>query len=103
MRISDWSSDVCSSDLDKLASPLALALGKDISGRPAVVDLARMPHLLVAGTTGSGKSVCPNAMVLSMLYKDRKNVVEGKSGSVRVELGGRRIIKHNTQQMLESH
>src|SRR3546814_10193909 len=69
MRISDWSSDVCSSDLDKLASPLALALGKDISGRPAVVDLARMPHLLVAGTTGSGKSVGLNAMVLSLLYK----------------------------------
>jgi S-DNA-T family DNA segregation ATPase FtsK/SpoIIIE len=50
-------------------SPLALALGKDIAGNPVVVDLARMPHLLVAGTTGSGKSVAINAMILSLLYK----------------------------------
>ena len=48
---------------------LALALGKDISGRPMVVDLARMPHLLIAGTTGSGKSVAINAMILSLLYR----------------------------------
>jgi S-DNA-T family DNA segregation ATPase FtsK/SpoIIIE len=58
-----------SKEYDKLNSPLALALGKDIGGRPTVVDLARMPHLLVAGTTGSGKSVALNAMVLSLLYK----------------------------------
>jgi len=50
-------------------SPLTLALGKDIAGNPIVVDLARMPHLLVAGTTGSGKSVAINAMILSLLYK----------------------------------
>ena len=54
---------------DDLASPLALALGKDIGGHPVVADLARMPHLLIAGTTGSGKSVAINAMVLSLLYK----------------------------------
>jgi S-DNA-T family DNA segregation ATPase FtsK/SpoIIIE len=54
---------------DGVKSPLALALGKDIGGRPVVVDLAKMPHLLVAGTTGSGKSVALNAMVLSLLYK----------------------------------
>lgn len=50
-------------------SPVSLVLGKDISGNPLVVDLAKMPHLLVAGTTGSGKSVSLNAMLLSMLYK----------------------------------
>ena len=54
---------------DDLASPLTLALGKDISGNSVVADLARMPHLLIAGTTGSGKSVAINAMVLSLLYK----------------------------------
>ena len=54
---------------DELGSPLTLALGKDIGGQPIVADLARMPHLLIAGTTGSGKSVAINAMVLSLLYK----------------------------------
>jgi S-DNA-T family DNA segregation ATPase FtsK/SpoIIIE len=50
-------------------SPLAISLGKDISGKPAVADLAKMPHVLVAGTTGSGKSVAINALILSLLYK----------------------------------
>src|SRR5205807_93123 len=54
---------------DEMHSPLALALGKDIGGQPVVADLSRMPHLLIAGTTGSGKSVALNAMVLSLLYK----------------------------------
>lgn len=54
---------------DDMASPLTLALGKDIGGHSVVADLSRMPHLLIAGTTGSGKSVAINAMVLSLLYK----------------------------------
>jgi S-DNA-T family DNA segregation ATPase FtsK/SpoIIIE len=54
---------------DRSRSPLTLALGKDIVGEPVVADLAKMPHALIAGTTGSGKSVAVNAMILSLLYK----------------------------------
>jgi DNA segregation ATPase FtsK/SpoIIIE, S-DNA-T family len=63
-------SEVIASALyDKSRSPLTLALGHDISGQPMIADLAKMPHLLVAGTTGSGKSVGVNVMLLSVLYK----------------------------------
>ncbi len=63
-------SEVIASDVyERSRSPLSLALGHDISGEPVVADLAKMPHLLVAGTTGSGKSVGVNSMLISMLYK----------------------------------
>jgi S-DNA-T family DNA segregation ATPase FtsK/SpoIIIE len=58
-----------SPEFDNARSPVSMALGHDIGGHPVVVDLARMPHLLVAGTTGSGKSVGVNAMILSILFK----------------------------------
>jgi len=60
---------------DKSASPLTLGLGKDIAGHPVVADLGKMPHLLVAGTTGSGKSVCVNALLISLLYKSKPDEV----------------------------
>ncbi len=58
-----------SSDYEKARAPLTLALGKTIGGEPVMADLAKMPHLLVAGTTGSGKSVGLNTMILSLLYR----------------------------------
>lgn len=60
---------LASPEFDKAASALSMALGHDIVGKPVIVDLGKMPHLLVAGTTGSGKSVGINAMILSLLYK----------------------------------
>ncbi|WP_246167634.1 DNA translocase FtsK [Propionivibrio limicola] len=66
---------ISSSEYHNMSSPLAMTLGKDIGGCPVVVDLAKMPHLLVAGTTGSGKSVGINAMILSLLYKSEPEKV----------------------------
>ena len=66
VRLTEILSSQAYSDLN---SPLTIALGKDIAGNPVVADLARMPHALVAGTTGSGKSVAINAMILSLVYK----------------------------------
>lgn len=64
-----------SKQYDNSASPLTLGLGKDIAGHPVVADLGKMPHLLVAGTTGSGKSVCVNALLISLLYKSKPDEV----------------------------
>ena len=60
---------LASQDFEKSKHRLPIALGKTIGGEPVIVDLARMPHLLVAGTTGSGKSVAINTMILSLLYR----------------------------------
>jgi S-DNA-T family DNA segregation ATPase FtsK/SpoIIIE len=60
---------VAAKDYEKHAGALTLVLGKDIGGAPSMVDLARMPHLLIAGTTGSGKSVAVNTMIMSLLYR----------------------------------
>lgn len=64
-----------SPDFDRAVSPLSMALGHDIVGKPVIVDLGKMPHLLVAGTTGSGKSVGINAMILSLLFKSTPDQV----------------------------
>ena len=54
---------------ERSKSPLTIVMGKDIAGQPVIADPAKMPHVLIAGTTGSGKSVCINAFILSLLYK----------------------------------
>jgi S-DNA-T family DNA segregation ATPase FtsK/SpoIIIE len=70
VRNTVYLSEILRSDLfDRSTSPLTLALGKSIGGNPVIADIAKMPHVLVAGTTGSGKSVALNAMILSLLYK----------------------------------
>ena len=66
---------ISSHEYHSMSSPLAMTLGKDIGGHPVVVDLGKMPHLLVAGTTGSGKSVGINAMILSLLFKSEPDKV----------------------------
>ncbi|MFC5694619.1 DNA translocase FtsK [Pseudomonas sp. GCM10022186] len=68
-QIVRFSEVLSSSEYDEAKSPVTLALGHDIGGKPIITDLAKMPHLLVAGTTGSGKSVGVNAMILSILFK----------------------------------
>jgi len=70
VRHTVYLSEIMRSELfDRSTSPLTLALGKSIGGSPVIADITKMPHVLVAGTTGSGKSVALNAMILSMLYK----------------------------------
>jgi len=70
VRHTVYLSEVLQSEVyDRSSSPLTIALGKSIGGSPRIADITRMPHVLVAGTTGSGKSVALNAMILSLLYK----------------------------------
>ena len=68
-EIVSFSDVLASEEFQSASSPLSIALGKDIAGKPVVADIGKMPHLLVAGTTGSGKSVGVNSMILSLLYK----------------------------------
>ena len=63
-------------EFKNFGSKLAVALGKDISGKPIIIDIAKMPHLLIAGATGAGKSVCINALITSILYKANPNEVK---------------------------
>lgn len=65
-----------SEEFKKFESPLAMALGKDISGKPIIADMSKMPHLLIAGSTGSGKSVCVNTLINSILYKAKPDEVK---------------------------
>lgn len=74
---------------------LSVALGKDISGRICLADLAKMPHLLIAGATGSGKSVCINSIIISLLYKSSPEDVKLLMIDPKVvELGGYNGIPH---------
>jgi S-DNA-T family DNA segregation ATPase FtsK/SpoIIIE len=86
---------ISSTDFTKSASPLTIILGKDISGKPYISDLSKMPHLLIAGTTGSGKSVCINTIVCSILYKSSpENVKFVMIDPKMVELSSYEDIPH---------
>ncbi|MDP8221565.1 MAG: DNA translocase FtsK 4TM domain-containing protein [Candidatus Stygibacter frigidus] len=90
-----------SPQMKKMESKLAFALGKDISGNPVVADLARMPHLLIAGATGSGKSVCVNSIIVSLLLRStpselRLILIDPK----RIELAGYEGIPHLIQNVV---
>lgn len=92
-----------SSEFEEVDSPLVFALGRDITGKPAVADLREMPHLLVAGATGSGKSVCLNSIITSILYRSHPSdvhfiLIDPK----RIELSLYRGIPHLKMKLLES-
>ncbi len=89
---------------DKVKSPLAVVLGKDVAGNPAVIDLARMPHLLIAGATGSGKSVCVNALISCLLYRNtpedvRLMMIDPKMVELTVYNGAPHLLSPVVTQM----
>lgn len=99
---------ISSEQFQQAKSPLTLALGKDVSGQTVVSDLAKMPHLLVAGTTGSGKSVAINTMILSMLYKAspdqvRMIMVDPKMLELSVYEGIPHLLTPVVTDMKEAH
>ena len=63
-------------EFKNFSSNLAFAVGKDIAGQPVIADIAKMPHLLIAGATGSGKSVCINTLIMSIIYKAKPEDVK---------------------------
>src|SRR3546814_19075812 len=101
MRISDWSSDVCSSDLLGAATPgayvLVIEAAREVGGRELLRIPFRWPAQAGAGGRAAGKTE------LGAVSLDRKSVVSGKSVSVRVDLGGRRIITKKTQHIRSPH
>jgi S-DNA-T family DNA segregation ATPase FtsK/SpoIIIE len=87
--------------MEKMESPLAIGLGKDISGHPIVTDLAKMPHLLIAGATGSGKSVCINTIITSLLLRTTPDEVRlVMIDPKRIELAGYEGIPHLIQNVV---
>ena len=81
-------------EFSRFGSKLAFAVGKDIAGKPVIADIARMPHLLIAGSTGSGKSVCINTLITSILYKSAPHEVVVMVDPKVVELGVYNGIPH---------
>lgn len=75
-----------SQEFAAMTSPVSMAMGKDIGGKIVVADLAKMPHMLIAGSTGSGKSVCINDLILSMIFKSAPQGSAADSG--RSQTGG---------------